>query len=100
MNTNDWNVVCLNFRSTSAADAYINETSITDTFDPRDNMPTQTVPWVMAGDTGAGAALDGVPDLELARCWGRFGAAHGESGDASISDIMTYLANHYGATLS
>ena len=98
--TNAWNIVCLDFQSTSNADAYINSTSTTHTFDPRDNMPTQTVPWVMAGDTDASANLDGVASLELARCWGRFGASHGEAGDASISDIMTYLAGNYGATLS
>ena len=99
INLGAWNIIALDFQSDAVCNAYINETTITHTFNPRDNMITQTVPWIMGGDTGANITLDGMAGLKMARAWGRFGAGHGEVGDASMSDIITYLASHYTVTL-
>jgi len=98
-NLGGWNVVCLDFQSTSVCNAYLNSTTPV-TFDPRDNMPTQTHAWFAGGNFSGDAATDGVANAEYARVWGRAGAGHGAVGDASVSDIMTYLAGLKSVTLS
>jgi len=91
-----WNIVVLDFVSASVCNAYLNDAAV-HTFDPRDNMATQTHVWFLGGNHSGATATDAPSGVGVGRVWGRFGVAHGAEGDASISSIITYLTNLYAA---
>lgn len=99
VNMGGWNVLAMDFQSTSVCKSYLNSTSAV-TFNPRDNMLTQTHAWFGGGVFAENTALDGLSGAKYARLWGRAGISHGASGDASIASIMTHLAAQKGVNLS
>jgi hypothetical protein len=85
------NVLIWNFRSTSAADFYLNGNPVF-TLDPRDSLSTWdriTLFNRTPSETG------GIVDLRIGRLFHR-GSAHNPSTDPAIADIISFLRAHYG----
>lgn len=89
------NIILANFKSASEVDFYINGTSVTATFDPRDSFNSLNRFWLFMRNT----TFSSFQDLKIGRFFFKTGA-HDASNDPSISDIVNYLNDTYSVGLS
>lgn len=88
------------FIDSTEAYFFVNSTTATTTFDPRDGMTSQNRVWLFAGDDDGGSTIvdKTCPDLQIAHFELRTAASE-PVGEPSVASSMAFLMDYYNVPL-